>query len=297
MRKSSPSSTSYTWARSVGKKPGLLHRALAHEHRRHDRHEPLARRARRITHCTSASSSSTASRMTYANREPLASAPRAVSTKPIASANAAWSSGGRVGRVADDARPPRRRPRRRRAPTRRPGSGPAARASRNSRLDRLRDRLPRAASSSFSAPAAAIFAGRSSGAALPISFDAAFCARAQLLDLGERARVASSAASTSSIRPARTRLRSMPRAVLRLVAQPLEVDHASPVPRICARSCVDPVGRVLPRLARARAGARRRLPPARRPGTSRGTSPRPASPRGCAGSRRRARRRRGPRSR
>ena len=46
-----------------GEEAGLLHRLLAHEHRRHDRREPLARRASRMTHCTSASSSSTASRM------------------------------------------------------------------------------------------------------------------------------------------------------------------------------------------------------------------------------------------
>ena len=57
------------------------------------------------------------------------------------------------------------------------------------------------------------------------------------------ARRASSAASTSSISPSRTRLRSIPRAVLRLVAQPLDVDHRSRVPHLRPRSSLDPARR------------------------------------------------------
>ena len=149
--------------------------------------------------------------MMYANREPLASARALGVDEPIASANAAWSSGGAAACRRRPARAPRRRPRRRRAPTRRPGSGPAARA-RAARRRLAAAPPPCAASSSFSSAAASIFACRSSGAALPISFDAAFWRGAQLLDLLDAARGARRrAASTSSIRPARTRLRSMPR--------------------------------------------------------------------------------------
>ena len=109
-----------------GEEPRLFHRLLAHEHRRHHRREALADEDRRDP-LTSASSTSTASPMRYAKREPLTSAACSVSTNPIASPNAAWSSGGAAGCRRRPARP-RRRPRRRRAPTRRPGSGAAARA-------------------------------------------------------------------------------------------------------------------------------------------------------------------------
>ena len=186
-RNSSPSSTSYTWLRSVGKKPGLFHRVLAHEHRRHDRREALARRARSSPSCTSASSSSTASRMTYANREPLASA-ACVGVDEARSPRRT-----RRGRAAAR-RACRRRPART-SPSSSPPSGTDASAgfgtcsasSRSARLERRRASCSCALAARPSAsPRPAIFAGRSSGAALPISFDAAFCRGAQLLDLAEQ---------------------------------------------------------------------------------------------------------------
>ena len=104
-----------------------------------------------------------------------------------------------------------------------------------------------AASSSFSAAAAAIFAGRSSGADLPISFDAAFC------------RVRSSSTSFRHVRRAVFRREHLvdqagsdalafdPTPVLRLIAQSLDVDHAPPHLRA---ELLDPVRGIPPRLAR-----------------------------------------------
>ena len=156
-----------------GEEARLLHRVLAHEHRRHDRREPLAARGSPSTHCTSASSSSTASPMRYAKREPLIATACSGLTKPMASPNAAWSSAGGGRGVADGAHDlavvlaavGHRRVGRVRELQR-------ERAERRRRLRRARPRAP--VSSSLRAPAAAICAGRSSGAALPISFDAAF---------------------------------------------------------------------------------------------------------------------------
>ena len=186
-----------------GEEAGLLHRLLAHEHRRHDRREPLAARACAVTHCTSASSSSTASRMRYAKREPLI----ATACSRLDPAHRLAERGVVERRAARACRrrraAPRRRPRRRRAPTRRPGSAPAARARAPRRraaasvvLERLQLVLQRAG-------------GRDLRRAL-VGRGLADLLRRRVLPRRaaprpalQRSRRAASAASTSSIRPAR----------------------------------------------------------------------------------------------
>ena len=280
--------------RAVGREePGLLHRRSRTSTGRHDRREPLARRA---------SASPTAPARARA-APPRASGTRSGSRslrRPARSPPSPSPRRTRRGRAAGGAAG--RRPRARTSPSSSPPSGTDASAgfgtcsaSARSAPSAVGERLLRAVSSSFSAPAAAIFAGRSSGAAFPIAFDAAFC------------RVRSSSTVREQRRAARRRPRARRRsdrrdplaldagAVLRFVAQPLEVDHRLSPSRICARRSSSHVSRrATP--GRRRCRRRRRLR-RRRPDTSRGTSPRPASPRGCAGSRRRARRRGGPRSR
>ena len=85
----------------------------------------------------------------------------------------------------------------------------------------------------MSADAAAIFAGRSSGADFPISFDAAFCACAELLDLGEQRAARVVGGEHLVEQPVAHALALDPAAVLRLVAQAADVDHAG---RTCVRS-------------------------------------------------------------
>ena len=148
----------------------------------------------------------------YANRDPLASA--ACSRVDEAEHSPRTRRDRARARRACRRRPsrPRRRPRRRRAPTRRPGSGSGAPSSRSAASATLQRLFLRARAPPSSAAAASIFAGRSSGAALPISFDAAFC-RARKPSTSLRARdcglVERRAPRRSS--PSRTRLRSMPR--------------------------------------------------------------------------------------
>ena len=205
---------------AVGREePGLLHRVLAHQHRRDDRREPLADQlARHPLHERELEQHRLAHQVREAGAAHLGTA-CSLSTQPIASPNAAWSSGGgagvspttrthlavvlaavghrRVGRVRHLQRAARaRRRRRRRAP------------------------LPAPASSSFSAPAAAIFAGRSSGGGLADLLRRRVLPRAQLLDRAERVAPGGVGREHVVDQARRDPLALDAGAVLRLVAQP-----------------------------------------------------------------------------
>ena len=173
----------------------------------------------------------------------------------------------------------RRRPRRRRAPTRRPGSGPAARASRNSRLDRLQLLLP------WRVELLLERAGRLDLRRPLVGRGLADLLRRRVLARAQRRRPP----GTSARRVSSTREHLVDQAgahalaldaapVLRLVAQPLEVDHASPARGSARAAASTHDGRVLPRApvrpAAFDAGFDRTADRI----ASRGTSPRPASP-------------------
>ena len=216
--------------------------------------------------------------MTYANREPLASAPRSVSTKPIASANAAWSSAGAGVGVADGAHHVavvlaavghvgvgRVRHRERERAHRGLGRGEL-------RLPRGELVLQRAGRGDLRRALV--------GRGLADLLRRRVLPGAQRLDLVSSARRASSAASTSSIRPSRTRLRSMPRGTPGSSRSRLRSITGSVVPDLVAQ-LVDPTVGVAPRLAWPRSGARGPSSPPT------GYEPRnftsPPSPRACAG--------------
>ena len=213
--------------------------------------------------------------MMYANREPLASAPRAVSTKPIASANAAWSSGGRGGLVADrldrDAVVL--------AAVGHVGGGRVRHLQRElaqlrlGRGERLLLRLrarPSSPRRARSSPA------RSSGAALPISFDAVFCSArsASVSCRSVRSRRRTRRAPRRSGRRARACARCRAGTPARRAAACRSITRRRPgSARADASTHADACFHALPTTLR---GARRRPRPDRRRDTSRGTSPRPA---------------------
>ena len=96
-RNSSPSSTSYTWLRSVGKKPASSIVVLAHEHRRDDRREPLGDEP---AHHPLHERELDQHRLAHHVREPRAArlgAPARCRRSPSPRRTRAWSSAGRGG--------------------------------------------------------------------------------------------------------------------------------------------------------------------------------------------------------